>query len=341
MTLTPEKIASLTDGKIVRNGGYDEFSNMAALDEATEADVSFLGNEKYFQDYLKTNAGLVLIPPGVPEHPAGATLVEVENPSYAFGEIVKIFVSSKKSFKPGVHPSASVADDVKYDPDNISIKANAVIESGAILGKGTEIGSGVVIGEGVQIGEDCLLYSNCTVREGSVLGDRVILQPGCVIGSDGYGYELVDGKHEKVDQVGTVELGDDVEVGANTTIDRARFGKTKIGKGTKIDNLVQIAHNVHIGEHSLIVAQCGLSGSSKIGDYVTMAGQAGCVGHINIADKAVLTARAVAMKDIPPGGGTYMGVPARPIREEMKKMALVSRLPSLIAEVKKLRDKTD
>jgi UDP-3-O-[3-hydroxymyristoyl] glucosamine N-acyltransferase len=173
-----------------------------------------------------------------------------------------------------------------------------------------------------------------------VLGNRVILQPGCVIGSDGYGYELIDGKHEKVDQVGTVELCDDVEVGANTAIDRARFGITKIGKGTKIDNLVQIAHNVHIGEHSLVVAQVGLSGSSKIGNYVTLAGQSGCVGHIKIADKATLTARTVAMKDIPPGGGTYMGVPARPMREELKKMALISRLPALMAEVKELRDKS-
>jgi UDP-3-O-[3-hydroxymyristoyl] glucosamine N-acyltransferase len=186
-----------------------------------------------------------------------------------------------------------------------------------------------------------MIYANCTVREECVIGDRVILQPGCVIGADGYGYELLDGKHVKIDQVGIVELCDDVEVGANTTIDRARFGKTKVGKGTKIDNLTQIAHNVQIGEHTLVVAQVGLAGSSKIGNYVTLAAQSGCVGHINIADKATLAARTVATKDIPTGGGVYMGMPARPMREEMKKMALISRLPALVAEVKRLGSKCD
>ncbi|MFK7909905.1 MAG: UDP-3-O-(3-hydroxymyristoyl)glucosamine N-acyltransferase [Akkermansiaceae bacterium] len=340
MTLTSEKVASLTGGKILREGDVAEFSNMASLDEATPDDVSFLGNEKYYQNYLSTTAGLVLIPTGVPEHPSEATLIEVENPSYAFGQIVKFFVNAQQKFTPGVHPSAYVADDVEIDPARVSVGANAVLESGVVVGKGTQIGAGSVIGERAQIGEDCHLYANCTVREDCILGDRVILQPGCVIGSDGFGYELVDGKHEKVDQVGIVLIGDDVEVGANTTIDRARFGKTKIGKGTKIDNLVQIAHNVQVGENSLLVAQVGLSGSSKIGDYVTLAGQSGCGGHIKIGDKTTLTARAVAMKDIE-GGGTYMGMPARPMREELKKMALVSRLPMLMAEVKALRDRAD
>lgn len=339
MKLSPEKIASLTGGKITQSGNQAELTGMAALDEATSSDVSFLGNEKYYQDFLKTSAGLVLIPPHVPEHPQEATLVEVENPSHAFGQIVKFFITAKKTFVPGIHPSAYVAEDVVLDPETVSVKAGAVVESGTVIGKGTEIGPGVAIGERVQIGEDCLLHANCTVREDCVLGDRVILQPSCVIGSDGYGYELIDGKHEKVDQVGSVELGDDVEVGSSTTIDRARFGKTRIGKGTKIDNLVQVAHNVQIGEHSLVVAQVGIAGSAKIGNYVTFAARAACTGHINIADNAILTACAVAMKDIPPGGGTYMGMPARPMREELKKMALVSRLPKLMAEVKGLQSK--
>ena len=170
---------------------------MASLDEATASDVSFLGNKKYFQDYLKTKAGLVLIPEAVPEHPTGVTLVEVSNPSKAFGEIVKFFVREQQSFQPGIHPSASIAEDVTLDASLVSVKANAVVGSGAVIGKGTVIGSGVVIGERVKIGEDCVLYSNASVREECILGDRVILQPNCVIGSDGYGYELVDGKHEK------------------------------------------------------------------------------------------------------------------------------------------------
>ena len=338
MKLVLEEIVTLTGGKVLQNGKHAEFSGMAALDEATSSDVSFLGNEKYYQDYLKTSAGVVFIPADVPEHPADVALIEVENPSYAFGKIVKHFARVQRTFTPGVHPSAYVADDVAFDPDAVSVKAGAIVESGVVLGKGTEVGAGVVIGERVQIGEDCVLHANCTVRENCVIGDRVILQPGCVIGSDGYGYELIDGKQEKVDQVGIVVLGDDVEIGANTTIDRARFGKTVVGKGSKIDNLVQIAHNVQIGEHSLIVAQVGLAGSSKIGNYVTLAAQSGCSGHITIGDKSVLTARAAAMKDIP-GGGVYMGMPARPMREELKKMALISRLPKLVEDVKALRNK--
>ena len=340
MTLTSEKIASLTGGKIIRSGDSQEFSNMASLDEATASEVSFLGNEKYFQDYLQTQAGLVLIPFGVPEHPDGPTLVEVENPSHAFGEIVNFFVCSRNAFTPGVHPTAFVADNVEYDPEAVCVKANAVVESGTKIGNGSEIGPGVVIGEGVEIGEDCVLYANCTVREGCVLGDRVILQPGCVIGSDGYGYELVDGKHKKIAQVGIVVLGDDVEVGANTTIDRARFGKTEISEGTKIDNLVQIAHNVQIGKHCLLVSQVGLAGSTKVGNYVTFAGQAGSTGHVKIADKVTLAARAVAMKDLTEEG-VYLGMPGRPMREEMKKRALVSKLPKLFAEVKELRGKIE
>ncbi|MDG0994520.1 MAG: UDP-3-O-(3-hydroxymyristoyl)glucosamine N-acyltransferase [Akkermansiaceae bacterium] len=341
MNLSIDKIVTITSGKIVQSGESHGFSGVASLDEATAQDVSFLGNEKYYQAFMNTGAGIVLIPPGVPDRPESVTLIEVENPSIAFGEIVKFFVNTKKIFTPGVHPAAHVAADVQLDPGAVCVKAGAIIESGAIIGNGTEIGPGVVIGERSQIGEDCMIYANCTVREECVLGDRVILQPGCVIGADGYGYELLEGKHVKIDQVGIVELCDDVEVGANTTIDRARFGKTKVGKGTKIDNLTQIAHNVQIGEHTLVVAQVGLAGSSKIGNYVTLAAQSGCVGHINIADKATLAARTVATKDIPTGGGVYMGMPARPMREEMKKMALISRLPALVAEVKRLGSKCD
>lgn len=340
MSLTVEQILDLTGGKALQKSGAIEVAGVSSLDEADASHVSFLGNEKYYQDYLQTSAGVVLIPENVPDQPDGVTLIEVENPSHAFGKLVSHFANIGTQFIAGIHPTAYVAEDVACDPEKVCVKANAVIESGASIGAGSVIGAGVVIGERVVIGENCYLHANCTVREACVMGDRVILQPGCVIGSDGYGYEFVDGKHEKVDQVGIVQLGDDVEIGANTTIDRARFGKTVVGTGTKIDNLAQIAHNVQIGEHSLVVAQCGLAGSSHIGNYVTLAAQSGCVGHITIGDKAVLAARTVAMKDIE-GGQTYMGMPARPMREEMKKMALVSRLPKLMDEVKELRRKLD
>jgi UDP-3-O-[3-hydroxymyristoyl] glucosamine N-acyltransferase len=168
----------------------------------------------------------------------------------------------------------------------------------------------------------------------------VILQPGVVLGSDGYGFEFVEGKHRKVPQVGIVEIANDVEVGANTTIDRARFGKTYIGEGTKIDNLVQIAHNVEIGRHCLIVAQVGIAGSTRIGNYVTVAAQSGISGHLEIGDHVVLAAKSAVLKNLPKAGA-YMGVPARPMVMEQKKMALVSRLPKLVKEVQELKKKLE
>jgi len=344
MKLTLEEVVALTEGKLIRSvtgeNAQNDITGLASLDEAGSDDVSFLGNEKYYQDFLQTSAGVVLIPPGVPETPSNSALIEVENPSLAFGLMVKYFIKKSRQFTPGIHPGAHVAEDTHLDPTQVCIKAGAVIESGASIGNGTKIGAGSVVGEGVQIGEDCTLYANVTIREHCILGNRVMLHSGCVIGSDGYGYELVDGKHQKVDQVGIVLLEDDVEIGANSTVDRARFGKTVLGEGTKVDNLAQIGHNVTFGKHCLVVAQCGIAGSSKIGNYVTLAAQSATSGHVKICDKVILTARAVAMKDITKAA-VYMGMPARPMREEMKKKASLSRLPKLVAEVKELRRRLD
>jgi UDP-3-O-[3-hydroxymyristoyl] glucosamine N-acyltransferase len=206
---------------------------------------------------------------------------------------------------------------------------------GASIGDGTVICPNAVIQSGAVIGSDCRIGANVTIRERCILGDRVIIQPGAVIGSDGYGYEFLNGKHVKIDQVGIVEIGDDVEIGANTTVDRARFGKTLIGEGTKIDNLVQIGHNVIIGKHCLIIAQTGIAGSSKLEDYVTVAAQAGVVGHVTIGSKAILAARTGATTSLA-GGITYAGMPALPISEENKLKAHVRRLPKLLARLKAL-----
>ncbi|HEY8961727.1 MAG TPA: UDP-3-O-(3-hydroxymyristoyl)glucosamine N-acyltransferase, partial [Luteolibacter sp.] len=193
-----------------------------------------------------------------------------------------------------------------------------------------------VVGEDAVLGRDCHLYANVTVRERCVLGDRVILQPGAVIGSDGYGYEFSNGRHLKIDQVGIVELGDDVEIGANTTIDRARFGKTVVGEGSKIDNLVQIAHNVVIGKHCLVISQSGIAGSARLGDYVTAAAQVGVAGHVSVGDKAILGARTGVTSNLE-GGITYLGNPAVPFAQEQKTRALVRRLPKLVEEVRALK----
>lgn len=335
-----EEIIEKTGATLVSQGAVEVFRGVASLDEASAADVSFLGNEKYYQDYLKTQAGLVFVPSIVEQYPAGATVLEVENPSVAFGVIVKLVNQRTRQFVPGVHPAAWVADDVAFDPEKVSIKAGAIVEAGAVIGDGVEINAGVSIGEGAKIGTDSVIHANVTIREYCELGERVILQPGCVIGSDGYGYEFVDGKHEKVDQVGIVVLEDDVEIGANTTIDRARFGKTIIGEGTKVDNLVQIAHNVKIGKHSLVVAQTGIAGSSEIGNYVTIAAQSGVAGHIKVGDKAILLGRTGVTKSID-GDQMYMGMPARLAKDERKMMVMQARLPKIVQDIKELKKKLE
>jgi len=338
--LTLHELMELTQGSLLQQGLMDEYTGMASLDEASELDISFLGNQKYFSDFLKTKAGVVLVPPDLPDVPENVTLVEVENPSSAFGMVVEKLSIRSRSIPIGIHPSAIVADDVIIDREKVCVRAGAIIESGCEIGNGSEIGSGVVIGEHVKIGEDCILHANSTVREHSILGDRVILQPGCVIGADGYGYDLVDGRHCKIDQVGIVVLENDVEVGANATVDRARFGKTLVGEGSKVDNLVQIAHNVQIGKHCLLVSQCGIAGSTKLGNYVTVAGQVGIAGHLEIGDKAVLSALTGVSKSLE-GGQVYMGFPVYPVKEAQRRYASISRLPKALVELRELRKEVE
>jgi UDP-3-O-[3-hydroxymyristoyl] glucosamine N-acyltransferase len=308
---------------------------MAALDTAGPADVSFLGNEKYRPQFLATRAGVVLVPRGLDAGPEGVALVAVENPSLAFAEVMKHFAAATAARVPGIHPRAFVDETAVLDPATVCVRPGAVVMAGARVGSGTEIGPNAVIGEGAVIGRDCRIMANVTVRERCILGDRVVLQPGAVVGSDGYGYEFSGGRHVKIEQIGIVEIGDDVEVGANTAIDRARFGRTVIGEGTKIDNLVQIAHNVVTGKHCLLVGQSGIAGSAKLGDYVTIAAQAGVGGHVTVGAKAIIAGRAGVSVDLP-GDGIYSGKPAIPIRQEMKIQAHVRRLPKLLERVKAL-----
>jgi UDP-3-O-[3-hydroxymyristoyl] glucosamine N-acyltransferase len=218
---------------------------------------------------------------------------------------------------------------------NVSIQPHAVLEDGVTVGANTVIGAHAYVGHEAKIGTDCLLAPRVTVGARSVLGNRVILHSGVVIGSDGFGFEMSGGRHVKVPQTGFVQLDDDVEVGANTTIDRARFGRTWIGEGTKIDNLVQIAHNVVIGKHSIIVAQTGIAGSAKLGNYVTMGGQAAVVGHVEIGDQVIVAARGGISKNVAPNQ-TMFGYVAMPMQEAKEQFVLARRLPKLFDRLKKL-----
>jgi UDP-3-O-[3-hydroxymyristoyl] glucosamine N-acyltransferase len=335
--LTLSELARWVDGDIVRGGLDLSLTGMAALDAAGPHDVSFLGNEKYHGQFLQTRAAAVIVSRGVTDGPQGTALIAVDNPSLAFAVVVRHFAAATRKFAPGIHPRAFVDPSAVLDPAKVRVQAGAVVLAGAVVGDGSDIGPNSVISEDAVIGKDCVIMANVSIRERCVLGDRVILQPGAVIGSDGYGYEFHEGRHVKIDQVGIVEIGDEVEIGANTTIDRARFGKTLIGAGSKIDNLVQIGHNCVIGKHCLIISQTGISGSTQFGDYVTAAGQVGIAGHVTIGSKAVLSARTGVTANLP-GDEVYAGKPALPIREEMKLQALVRRLPRLVARVKALED---
>ena len=335
--LTLSELARWVDGDIVRGGLDLSLSGMAALDAAGPHDVSFLGNEKYHGQFLQTRAAAVIVSRGVTDGPEATALIAVDNPSLAFAVVVRHFAAATRQFAPGIHPRAFVDPSALLDPTKVRVQAGAVVLAGAIVGDGSDIGPNCVISEDVVIGKECRIMANASIRERCVLGDRVILQPGAVIGSDGYGYEFHGGRHVKIDQVGIVEIGDDVEIGANTTIDRARFGKTVIGEGSKIDNLVQIGHNCILGKHCLIISQTGISGSSQLGDYVTAAGQVGIAGHVSIGSKAVLSGRTGVTASIP-GDAVYAGKPALPIREEMKLQVLVRRLPKLVARVKALEE---
>ena len=341
MTLSAADILQLTGGVLVQPNRAEEvpaITGVATLAEAGAGEVSFLGNEKYYKDYLGTKAALVLVPQGVPDKPEGVALIEVENPSLAFNALVDAFLKVGNDFEPGVHPSAIVDPTAQVDATKVRVQAGAVIEAGASIGAGSDIGPGCVIGKYASIGEHCRLYARVVVRERCVIGNHVVIQPGAVIGSDGFGFLLnkETGRYETVDQVGIVVVEDHVDIGANTTIDRARFGRTVIGEGSKIDNLVQIGHNVTVGKHTVIVSQSGVAGSSHLGNYVTVAAQCGIAGHLHIGDQAILAARTGVMSDLE-GGQAYWGSPSAPFKEAMKQSAAVRKLPEALKAMQALK----
>ncbi len=342
MNLSLTDVLKLTGGKIIAGAPETTVSGVATLAEATPDEVSFLGNEKYYKDFLATKAGIVLVPPALPEYPEGVAFIEVENPSLAFNAMVEHFMKAANDFEPGIAPGAIVDSTAKLNADKVRICAGAVIEAGAVIGDGCDIGPGCVIGKSAVLGQDCKLYARVVVRERCVLGNKVVIQPGAVIGSDGFGFLLnkETGRYETVDQVGIVVIEDCVDIGANTTIDRARFGRTVIGEGSKIDNLVQIGHNVTVGKHTVIVSQSGVAGSTQIGNYVTIAAQVGIAGHIQVGDKAVLAARTGVMSSLE-GGQVYWGAPAAPYKDAAKQYAAIRKLPDAMKEMLALKKQAE
>jgi UDP-3-O-[3-hydroxymyristoyl] glucosamine N-acyltransferase len=262
----------------------------------------------------------------------------VDNPSAALSRLCsRIEQALWPSPSPGIHASAMVAPDARVAA-SAAVGPLCVVESGASLGERVHLQSGVFVGRGAVVGDDSWLMAGVVVSTECTVGRRVRLHPGVVIGADGFGYDLVKGRHEKVPQVGTVEIGDDVEIGANSTVDRARFGATAVGEGTKIDNLVQIGHNVVIGKHCLLCGQAGIAGSTTLGDYVVVGGQVGIVGHLKIGSGAMIAAQS-GVKDDVPEKTTVWGSPSMPLLLEQKLTILRSRLPELFKRVGALEER--
>ncbi len=334
MTFTVKELAALSGGELVGDSTL-KITGAASLGEATQGEISFFANRKYVALLRKTRATAVFVPPDFAE-PINAAQIRVSNPTKAFEQVLLKFAPKPITFTPGIHPSA-VVDPSAQLGDRVSIQPLAVIEAGAKIGDDTIIGAGSYVGHETVIGSACHIYPHVTIRERSRIGSRVIIHSGAAIGADGFGFEMIDGRQEKIQQLGIVQIDDDVEIGANTTVDRARFGRTWIQQGVKIDNLVQIAHNVVIGKNTVIAAQTGIAGSVQIGQRVLIGGQAGIIGHIEIGDNTAIGAQSGIPKSI--SGGAWWASPAVPLAEAQRQIAWVHRLGKLFARVKEIEKK--
>lgn len=320
-----EAMAALVGGT-VEGDGKTQIFRARPISHAGAGDITFIEDARNARLLQQSPASAVVVgmdfASSVP-----IPLIRVAKPLEAFGKIADHFQIPRSLMPPGIHPQSSIAASAKLGRV-VSVGPFVVIGEDVSIGDRCRLMPGVVIGDGCRLGDDVVLYPNVVLYPDTVLGNRVMVHAGVVLGADGFGYRTEGGRHVKVPQRGHVEIGDDVEIGANTTIDRATFLTTQVAEGTKIDNLVQIAHNCQIGRHNLIVSQVGLAGSCKTGDYVVIAGQAGIKDHITIGDGAILEAMSGLMENVP-AGEKWVGAPAMPAREQFRLIGLVRKLPEL------------
>ncbi|RJO63904.1 MAG: UDP-3-O-(3-hydroxymyristoyl)glucosamine N-acyltransferase [Myxococcales bacterium] len=320
---TLRELATIAGAEIANGDEARRFVDVAPLGAAGPEDVSFLDNRRYLDAFRQSRAGACLVAPdAVKAAPSGMNLLIAKDPYRAYAKVAAAF-HPPRAFEPGIHPAAHIGKDARIG-EGCRIEAGAAIGARADIGRRCHIAANAVIGEGVAIGDDGWIGPGVSISH-AVLGRRAIVHGGARIGQDGFGFALGPQGHLKVPQLGRVVIGDDVEIGANTTIDRGAGPDTVVGDGTKIDNLVQIAHNVRIGRGCVIVAQVGISGSTRIGDFVMLGGQAGLTGHLEIGDGAKVAAQAGVMRDIEPGV-TVGGSPAVPQRQWLKGVALIERM---------------
>lgn len=333
MAKTLKEIAEIL-GAELEGDPRREISGLAPIEEAVEGELTFLANKKY-QKYLATTRASAVIAAPHTEVPTGRlAALRLEDPYLGFVKVLRIFHPWERYAPPGIHDSSVVHPSAVLG-EQVTVGASAVIGRNVRIGARSVIAEGVVVCDDVIIGEDCLVYPNVSVLSGTQIGSRVIIHAGTTLGSDGFGFAPHDGMYEKIPQVGHVIVEDDVEIGANCAIDRGTIGPTLIRNGAKLDNLIQIAHNVDVGEHTVIAAQTGVSGSTVLGHHVVLAGQVGLVGHIEIGDRVTVGAQAGVSKDLGGEGTIYRGSPAREIHEELRLEAALRHLPDLIRTVRR------
>ncbi len=335
-----KELADLTNATLIGDPCHS-IDGVADLGSASQNDASFLGNARYEKKAANSKAGVIFIRPDVPRKSARNYLLS-DDPTAAFQKVVELIYSHKKEttgFK-GIHPSAAIHPSAKIG-ENVSIGPNTVIDKNAAVDSGSTIGAGCFIGLEATVGKDCLIHPNVVIKERCRIGSRVIIQPGAVIGLCGYGYTQDKHRHhQKLHHFGIVEIHDDVEIGANTTIARARFHETIIGEGTKIDSLIEIGHNVHIGKHCIIVGQSAIGGSTKVGDYVMMGGKVAIDGHLEIASGVMIRAFSGVTKSLEKPGA-YGGIPAQRLADQNRMDVHLRSIEKTLSRIKELEKRLE
>jgi UDP-3-O-[3-hydroxymyristoyl] glucosamine N-acyltransferase len=332
VSTTVRQLADLVHGKVI---GDEDLAITAAcpLNEARPGTITFIENDKHLHELHRCQASAVVVPAARTAN--GLTVIQVADPLSAFVTIVRHLHGHTAPQAHGIDPLASVHPTAQVGAEP-SIFPFARIGEQSIVGARCRIHSGAVVGQRCLLGDDVVLYPNAVLYDGTVLGDRVIIHANAVLGADGFGYRLHDGRHVKVAQLGHVEIGDDVEIGACTTIDRGTFQATRIGSGTKIDNLVQVGHNCSVGRHNLFVSQMGIAGSSSTGEYVVVAGQVGIVDHVHIGDRSMIGAKAGVTKNVPPDQ-RMLGAPATPERDQKRILMSLEKLPEMRRDLRRIK----
>jgi len=298
-----------------------EIAGVAPLSAADNGQLSFLSNPKYAPQLATSGAGAILVSKSLEGE--DRRFIRVDDPYFSVARVLARWFA-RRPVPDGISPQASIAPSAKLGED-VAVGAFTSIGDGVVIGDGTVIYPNVTIEPGTTIGSDCIVYPQVSIYNGTIIGDRCIIHSGAVIGSDGYGFATHGGRHHKIPQVGIVRIENDVEIGSGTTIDRAALGETVIGEGTKIDNLVQIAHNVRVGKHCLFVSQAGIAGSTVLGDYVVVAGQSGIAGHLKIGNGVQVAAKSAVLGDVP-DNTKVMGIPAVPFRDFARREAMLKRM---------------